>query len=182
MGYKFIAFTFSLILLTYTLAAQETGTLYLKKVNGKIGWFKNGDEKKHLKYTGEIFEGKPNGTGELNSPSRGKYSGEYKNGLMHGQVTHTYVNGKKRIGEFRKGKPWNVKSFDKKISFGKNPIHHFFIERYLEAYKTQFDDFLKSIIKKTKPNVSFEDGKKALIIANSATESVKYNKLVKLKN
>tara|TARA_B000000609_G_C24151408_1_gene337579 strand:+ start:227 stop:1228 length:1002 start_codon:yes stop_codon:yes gene_type:complete len=76
----------------------------------------------------------------------------------------------------------NVKSFDKKISFGKNPIHHFFIERYLEAYKTQFDDFLKSIIKKTKPNVSFEDGKKALIIANSATESVKYNKLVKLKN
>ena len=78
--------------------------------------------------------------------------------------------------------PNNVKSYDKKISFGKNPIHHFFIERYLEAYKTQFDDFLKSIIKKTKPNVSFEDGKKALIIANSATESVKYNKLVKLKN
>ena len=35
--------------------------------------------------------------------------------------------------------------------------------------------------KKIKPNVSFEDGKKALIIANSATESVKYNKLVKLK-
>ena len=33
---------------------------------------------------------------------------------MHGQVTHTYENGKKRVGEFRKGKPWNVKSFDKK--------------------------------------------------------------------
>ena len=63
MGYKFIAFTFSLILLTYTLAAQETGTLYLKKVNGKIGWFKSGDEQKHLKYTGEIANGKPNGSG-----------------------------------------------------------------------------------------------------------------------
>ena len=69
MGYKFITLIFSLLILTSTLAAQETGTLYLKKVNGKIGWFKSGDEKKHLKYTGEIADGKPNGTGELSSPS-----------------------------------------------------------------------------------------------------------------
>ena len=110
MVYKFLTFIFSLLLLTYTLAAQETGTLYLKKVNGKIGWYKFGDEKKHLKYTGEIADGKPNGTGELSSPS-GKYSGEFKKGLMHGQVTHTYKSGKKRAGEFRKGKPWNVKSY-----------------------------------------------------------------------
>jgi hypothetical protein len=108
----FITFTFSLLLLTSTLAAQETGTLYLKKVNGKIGWFESGDAQKHLKYTGEIVDGKPNGTGELSSSSE-KSSGEFKNGLMHGQVTHTYKSGKKRIGEFRKGKPWNVKSFDK---------------------------------------------------------------------
>ena len=65
MRYQFITFTFSLLLLTYNLAAQETGTLYLKKVNGKIGWFKSGDEQKHLKYTGEIFDGKPNGQGVL---------------------------------------------------------------------------------------------------------------------
>ena len=112
MVYKFATLIFSLLLLTNNLAAKETGTLYLKKVNGKIGWFKSGDAKKHLKYTGEIFDGKPNGTGELISPS-GKYSGEFKNGFMHGQVTHTYKNGKKRIGEFRKGKPWNVKGYDK---------------------------------------------------------------------
>ena len=112
MGYKFKILIFPIILLTYTLAAQERSTLYLKKVNGKIGWFKSGDENKHLKYTGEIVEGKPNGSGELYSPS-GKYDGEFKNGLMHGQVTHTYKNGKKRVGEFRKGKPWNVKGYDK---------------------------------------------------------------------
>ena len=112
MRYKFITFTFSLLLLTSTLVAQETGILYLKKVNGKIGWFESGDDQKHLKYTGEIFDGKPNGTGELSSSS-GKYFGEFKNGLMHGQVTHTYKSGKKRVGEFRNGKPWNVKSYDK---------------------------------------------------------------------
>ena len=92
MRYKFIAFTFSLLLLTSNLAAQEIGILYLKKVNGKIGWFERGDDQKHLKYTGEIFDGKPNGTGELSSSS-GKYSGEFKNGLMHGQVIHTYKSG-----------------------------------------------------------------------------------------
>ena len=113
MGYKFITFTFSLLLLTYTLDAQETGTLYLKKVNGKIGWFESGNAQKNWKYTGEIFEGEPNGNGVLRSPFE-EYSGEFNNGRMHGQVTHSYEKGKKRVGEFRKGKPWNVKSYDKK--------------------------------------------------------------------
>ena len=90
MIYKFIPLIFSLIFIfiSYSLAAKETGTIFLKKVNGKIGWHKSGDAKKHLKYTGEIVDGKPNGTGELYSRS-GKYSGEFKNGLMHGQTTHT---------------------------------------------------------------------------------------------
>jgi Uncharacterized protein conserved in bacteria len=56
---------------------------------------------------------KPNGKGVLISPFE-KYSGEFKNGKMHGQITHTYENGKRRVGEFQNGKPWNVKSFDKK--------------------------------------------------------------------
>ena len=77
MVYKLLILTLSLLFLTYSLAANEIGTLYLKKVNGKIGWFESGDAKKHLKYVGEIDEGKPNGTGELISPS-GKYSGEFK--------------------------------------------------------------------------------------------------------
>ena len=89
MGYKFITLTFSLILLTYNLAAQETGTLYLKKINGKIGWFESGNAQNNWKYTGEIFDGKPNGNGVLRSPFE-EYSGEFKNGRMHGQVTHTY--------------------------------------------------------------------------------------------
>ena len=88
MGYKLITLTFTFLLLTYNLVAKETATLFLKKVNGKVGWYESGDAKKHLKYTGEIADGKPNGTGELLSPS-GKYSGEFKNGFMHGQVTHT---------------------------------------------------------------------------------------------
>ena len=113
MGYKFIAFTFSLILLTYTLAAQETGTLYLKKINGKIGWFESGNSQKNWKYTGEIIDGEPNGNGVLISPYE-KYSGEFKNGRMHGQVTHTYEKGKKESVSLEKGNHGMLKVLIKK--------------------------------------------------------------------
>ena len=35
------------------------------------------------------------------------------NALVEFFLAKTYVNGKKRKGEFRKGKPWNVKGYDK---------------------------------------------------------------------
>jgi hypothetical protein len=109
---KHLLILLSLLFLTLPLVAQETGVLYFKKVNDKFGWFENGNEKKDWKYIGEIRKGKPNGTGVLSSTS-GKYSGELKNGMKHGQGTYTYKSGRKRVGEFRKGKPWNVKSYDK---------------------------------------------------------------------
>jgi len=109
---KHILILLSLLILTSPLVAQETGVLYFK-VNGKFGWFENGNDKKDWKYIGEIKNGKPNGIGVLSS-TFGKYSGELKNGMQHGQGTYTYKSGRKRVGEFRKGKPWNVKSYDKK--------------------------------------------------------------------
>ena len=102
-----------LLTLTFPLVAQEAGVLYLKTVNGKYGWFENGNDKKDWKYIGEIKNGKPNGTGILSS-TYGKYFGKLKNGILHGQGTYSYKSGRKRVGEFRKGKEWNVKSYDKK--------------------------------------------------------------------
>jgi len=109
---KHILILLSLLILTFPLVAQEAGVLYLKKVNSKFGWFESGNDKKHWKYIGEIKKGNPHGTGVLSS-TFGKYSGEIKNGMQHGQGTYTYKSGRKRVGEFRKGKPWNVKSYDK---------------------------------------------------------------------
>ena len=109
---KHLTIILFLFILTFPLVAQEAGVLYLKKVNGKFGWFENGNDKKDWKYIGEIKKGKPNGTGVLSS-TFGKYFGELKNGMQHGQGTYTYKSGRKRVGEFRKGKPWIVKSYDK---------------------------------------------------------------------
>ena len=83
---KHLLIILSLLILTSPLVAQETGVLYFKKVNGKYGWFENGNDKKDWKYVGEIKNGKPNGTGVLGSTS-GKYSGDVKNGMKHCQGT-----------------------------------------------------------------------------------------------
>jgi hypothetical protein len=98
--------------ITSPLLAQETGVLYLTKVNGKFGWFENSNDIKAWKYEGEIKNGKPNGTGVLEY-NLATYYGEVKNGMLHGQGTYTYKSGRKTVGEFRKSKPWNAKKYDK---------------------------------------------------------------------
>ena len=98
--------------LTSPLFAQETGVLYLTKVNGKYGWFKNSNDIKAWKYEGEITNGKPNGSGVLKY-TFATYSGEVKNGLRHGQGTYKYKSGRKTVCEFRKNKPWNAKKYNK---------------------------------------------------------------------
>jgi len=109
---KHILILLSLLILTFPLVAQETGVLYLTKVNGKFGWFENSNDIKAWKYEGEIKNGKPNGTGVLEY-NLATYYGEVKNGMLHGQGTYTYKSGRKTVGEFRKSKPWNAKKYDK---------------------------------------------------------------------
>ena len=41
--------------------SSNQGVLFLKEVNGKWVWFKDGDEKTDLKYVGEISNEVPNG-------------------------------------------------------------------------------------------------------------------------
>ena len=75
---------------------------------------------------------------------------------------------------------YNISSYNQNTSFAKNPIKNFFIERYADAYRIQFEDFLNSIKLNKKPKVDFNDGKQALVLADCATKSVKFNKLIKV--
>jgi myo-inositol 2-dehydrogenase/D-chiro-inositol 1-dehydrogenase len=77
--------------------------------------------------------------------------------------------------------PSSVERYTNKSTSVKDPIHFFFIERYEQAYRDQFNEFVKCVTKKTKPKVTFEDGKNALIIANAAYESYKKGKVVNIK-
>ena len=75
----------------------------------------------------------------------------------------------------------DINYYNQNLSFAKKPIKNFFIERYEDAYQIQLDKFIKSIKNKKNTSVTFEDGKNALILANSATKSAKLNKVVKPK-
>ena len=140
---------------------QETGVLYLKKVNGKLGWFESGDDNKHWKYVGEIKKGKPHGTGVL-SHTFGKYSGEVRKGIMHGQGTYAYKSGRKRVGEFRKAKPWNVISYDKN---GKIE------DEWVEGIKLKKEEIAPIEEKEQTENISYKIGVRVLLGNTSGDSS-----------
>ena len=62
----------------------------------------------------------------------------------------------------------------------KAPLLNFFIERYKDAYKNQLNDFAKFIKKNIRPLAEFEEGRRALIIANAARKSLISKKFDKL--
>ena len=62
----------------------------------------------------------------------------------------------------------------------KSPFMNFFIERYKEAYKLQLNDLKMFITNNIKPLAQFEEGRKALIMANAAAKSLKSKKFEKL--
>jgi len=56
-------------------------------------------------YSGELLDGKPFGMGTATWPQQGHtYQGEWRNGVMHGQGTATYLNGDRYDGEWANGK------------------------------------------------------------------------------
>ena len=76
--------------------------------------------------------------------------------------------------------PTSVEKFSDSHTKANDPIHYFFIERYAQAYKSQFNNFIRTINDKSKASVSFEDGRNALIIANAAYESYNSGKVVNI--
>ena len=74
--------------------------------------------------------------------------------------------------------PTSVEKFNASHTNANDPIHYFFIERYEQAYKDQFNDFINTVNSNSKASVSFEDGRNALIIANAAYESFNSGKVI----
>lgn len=60
----------------------------------------------------------------------------------------------------------------------REPLLNFFIERYREAYSAQIRDFVDCVRSGRAPSVSFEDGRRALVLAEAAIRSHKENRPV----
>ncbi|MDC6477911.1 Gfo/Idh/MocA family oxidoreductase [Candidatus Pelagibacter sp.] len=83
------------------------------------------------------------------------------------------ISGNKNLNE--------TEVYTKSNTAQKKPLQYFFIERYKEAYSLQLNDLSKFVKKNLKPLSSFEDGRRALIVANAASLSLKQKKQIKLK-
>ena len=55
----------------------------------------------------------------------------------------------------------------------KDPLLYFFIDRYPEAYVDELNDFIDAVAGKRETSVTFEDGRRALMLADAANESLR---------
>ena len=100
---------------------------------------------------------------------------------VYGYDQRVEVFGSKGMVISNNQTPTSLERYTSTSTNEKGPIHFFFIERYEQAYRDQFNEFVKCVENKTKPLVGFEDGRNALIIANAAYESFESGKVINIK-
>jgi myo-inositol 2-dehydrogenase/D-chiro-inositol 1-dehydrogenase len=58
------------------------------------------------------------------------------------------------------------------------PYLHFFIERYVEAFSAEIGTFADAVERGVTPEVGFEDGRRALMLAEAAIKSIAERRIV----
>ncbi len=97
---------------------------------------------------------------------------------VYGYDQRVEVFGSKGMVISNNQTPNSLERYTSSSTSSKDLIHFFFIERYQQAYRDQFNSFVETINTNSKPKVTFEDGRKALIIANAAYDSFENKKTV----
>ena len=75
--------------------------------------------------------------------------------------------------------PTTLEIMDKDGALTDKPLHYF-LERYADAYRLEFDHFLDCVIDGAAPLTGGEEGRRALELADAALESVRTGKPVKV--
>ena len=68
--------------------------------------------------------------------------------------------------------------FKERGSSWQDPLPFFFIERYRQAFSYLLNAFIDSVESKKPTQVTFDDGRRAMILANAAYQSLKTGKTV----
>lgn len=77
-------------------------------------------------------------------------------------------------------KPHEMRTYSAKTTEVSAPYQFFFLERYSEAFNAQIDYFVDAVENGTAPEVGFEDGRQALILAEAAYKSLAEGRLVQV--
>jgi myo-inositol 2-dehydrogenase/D-chiro-inositol 1-dehydrogenase len=73
-----------------------------------------------------------------------------------------------------------VERWTETVTEAKEPLLHFFIERYREAYVRELDAFIEALASGRPCSPGFDDGRRALLLANAAYESMASGRIVKV--
>lgn len=76
--------------------------------------------------------------------------------------------------------PTSVRKFTAGGAEEADPYLNFFLERYAEAYRSELDNFVRSVRSGTPCSPGFDDGVQALVLANAAEESARSGRVVKV--
>ncbi len=101
------------------------------------------------------------------------------------KATYGYDQRIEAVGELGMLKAENrratsVERWDGTRTEARDPILHFFIERYREAYVRELDDFIAALETGRPCDPGFEAGRRALLLANAAYESMASGRVVRV--
>ena len=101
------------------------------------------------------------------------------------KATYGYDQRIEAVGELGMLKAENrrattVERWDGSRTEAKDPILHFFIERYREAYVLELDDFIDALETGPPLRPRLRGGRRALLLANAAYESIETGTTSKL--
>jgi myo-inositol 2-dehydrogenase/D-chiro-inositol 1-dehydrogenase len=77
-------------------------------------------------------------------------------------------------------RPHELRRFGAASTDGGAPYQFFFVERYAEAFRAELDAFVACATEGRPPEVGFEDGRRALILAEAAYRSLAEGRLVRV--
>jgi myo-inositol 2-dehydrogenase/D-chiro-inositol 1-dehydrogenase len=73
-----------------------------------------------------------------------------------------------------------VERWDGNRTAARDPLLYFFIERYREAYLIELEAFIDALEHKRPCSPGFEDGRRALLLANAAYQSIESGRIVRV--
>jgi myo-inositol 2-dehydrogenase/D-chiro-inositol 1-dehydrogenase len=77
-------------------------------------------------------------------------------------------------------RPTSVQAWGAKATEAKDPVLHFFIERYTPAYLAEIDHFVDCVERGVTPIAGYREGREALRLADAALESMRSGRTVRL--
>jgi myo-inositol 2-dehydrogenase / D-chiro-inositol 1-dehydrogenase len=77
-------------------------------------------------------------------------------------------------------RPHELRRFNAQSTDSGEPYLNFFVERYNEAFSAGLESFIEKVITGCVPEVTFEDGERALVLAEAAIRSISEGRFVKV--